>query len=79
MTQEMITGFFGWMAILNMGILALMSLAIVIFQDRIAALHGRMFGIETSEIRQAYFRYLANYKTLTFILCVIPWIALKLI
>lgn len=79
MTPEALIAFFGWMTVLNFLVLALSGLMIVAFQDRIASIHGRMFQMEPAEVRKAYFKYLANYKILTIIFCLVPWIALKMV
>lgn len=78
MTQEFLTTVFGWMAVLNIAVLLFSTLMIVLMQDWIAGFHGRMFQMERPDVRRAYFRYLANYKILTLIFCIIPWLALKL-
>jgi len=67
------------MTVLNFAVLLLSTLMVVALQDRIAAIHGRMFQMEKAEVRKAYFKYLANYKILTLIFCLMPWIALKLV
>lgn len=79
MTPETLTAFFGWMTVLNFAVLLLSTLMVVALQDRIASIHGRMFQMEKAEVRKAYFKYLANYKILTLIFCLMPWIALKLV
>lgn len=79
MTQETLTAFFGWMTVLNIGFLALTALSLVIFRTPAAALHARLFDLEKADVTRAYFRYLANYKILTFIFCLMPWLALKMI
>ncbi|GGH36736.1 hypothetical protein SAMN05444007_10923 [Cribrihabitans marinus] len=78
MTEDMLTTVFGWMAVLNIAFLGITTLMIVVLRDRIAEIHGRMFEMEPAEVRKAYFRYLANYKILTLVFCLMPWIALKL-
>ncbi len=79
MTQEFLTSFFGLMAVLNIAILLFTTMLIVLMQDWIAGIHGRMFQMDRADVKQAYFRYLANYKILTLIFCIIPWLALKLV
>ncbi len=78
MTKEVLTCVFGWMAILNIAVLLFTTVMIVLLQDRIAGVHTRMFQMERPDVKRAYFRYLANYKILTLIFCIIPWLALKL-
>ncbi len=78
MTQAFLTAVFGWMTVLNFAVLLFSTLMIVALQDWIAGIHGRMFQMEQAEVKRAYFRYLANYKLLTIIFCLMPWLALKL-
>ncbi|SDX17550.1 hypothetical protein SAMN05444358_103258 [Ruegeria halocynthiae] len=78
MTQEFLTAVFGWMTVLNFAVLLFSTLMIVVLQNWIADVHGRMFQMERADIKRAYFRYLANYKILTIIFCLMPWLALKL-
>ena len=79
MTQELLTSFFGWMVILNIAVLPFTTVMIVLLQDWISGVHAGMFQMERLDAKRAYFRYLANYKTLTLIFCIIPWLALKLV
>lgn len=78
MTHELVTSVFGWMAILNIAVLLFTTVMIVLLQDWIAGVHAGMFQMERPDVKRAYFRYLANYKILTLIFCIIPWLALKL-
>ncbi|WP_299984361.1 DUF6868 family protein [uncultured Ruegeria sp.] len=78
MTQEFLTTVFGWMTVLNIAVLLFSTIMVLALQDWIADVHGRMFQLEQADIKRAYFRYLANYKMLALIFCLIPWLALKL-
>ncbi len=78
MTQEFLTTVFGWMTVLNIGVLLLSTMMVLALQNWIADVHGRMFQMERADIKRAYFRYLANYKILTLVFCLVPWLALKL-
>ncbi len=78
MTQEILTAVFGWMTVLNFAILLFSSLMIVTMQDWIAGIHSKMFQMEQAEVKKAYFKFLANYKLLTIVFCLMPWVALKM-
>jgi len=78
MTQEFLTTVFGWMTVLNIAFLTFTTLMIVVLQDWIAGVHGRLFQMERTDLKRAYFGYLAHYKILTIVLCLVPWLALKL-
>ncbi|WP_299083645.1 DUF6868 family protein [uncultured Ruegeria sp.] len=78
MTQEFLTTVFGWMTVLNIAVLLFSTLMILIMLDWIAGIHGRMFQMERADVKKAYFRYLANYKILIIVFCLMPWLALHL-
>ncbi|MCL6283321.1 hypothetical protein M3P21_07225 [Ruegeria sp. 2012CJ41-6] len=79
MTQDILTTVFGWITLLNFAILGFSTIMIVVLKDRVADIHGRLFDMSPAEVRKAYFTYLANYKILTLIFCLTPWLALKLV
>ncbi len=78
MSQETLTTFFGWMSVINIGLLLFSTVMIVTLQDRIANFHSKLFHMGHPNLKQAYFRYLAKYKLLTVVFCIVPWLALKL-
>ncbi|WP_170604366.1 DUF6868 family protein [Ruegeria arenilitoris] len=78
MSQEFLSAVFGWMAVLNVAVLMFTTLMMLLLQDQIADIHGRIFQMERPHVKRAYFRYLANYKVLTLIFCIVPWLALQL-
>ncbi|NOD78222.1 MULTISPECIES: DUF6868 family protein [unclassified Ruegeria] len=78
MTHEFLTTFFGWMAALNIAVLLFTTVMVLLLQDWIAGIHGKLFQMEQPDVKRAYFRYLANYKILTLVFCIVPWLALKL-
>jgi hypothetical protein len=45
----------------------------------ITSIHSKMFGIPENDLAISYFNYLSNYKTLSFVLIIVPYIALKII
>ncbi|MDP5219204.1 hypothetical protein Q5Y75_18445 [Ruegeria sp. 2205SS24-7] len=78
MTQDMLTTVFGWLTFLNFAILGFSTIMIIVLKDWVADIHGRMFDMNPAEVRKAYFTFLANYKIMTLIFCLTPWLALKL-
>lgn len=79
MTLDQLTEFFGWLAILNMAMLGFASSLIVFFKSPLTAVHSKILAIPEQDLTQLYFNYLANYKILTFVFSVMPYIALKII
>jgi hypothetical protein len=79
MTIEILTAFFGWCSVINMGVLLVSSLMIAISAKTFARFHAKMFGLEEAAVSLAYFRYLANYKIMTIGFCIVPYFALNLV
>ena len=78
MTLVTMTTFFGWMIILNFGLLLFSTIALLAGRDKFTALHAGLFQMEQADVKNAYFSYLANYKILIIVFCLMPYIALKL-
>ncbi len=78
MTYETLTAVFGWMTVLNFGLLAFAGLALLTLKERVAMLHAGMFGLEKQDVLKAYFHWLATYKILALVFAFTPWLALKL-
>ena len=78
MTLDTLTTFFGWMALLNIVFLGLAALLLLTFKNRFAPMHAAMFDLDETEVKRAYFRWLAYYKIAALIFSIIPYIALRL-
>lgn len=79
MTLDVLTAFFGWLTILNIGVLIFTTVVVLGFRESVAALHAGMFGLDPEWVKQSYYTYLAAYKIMALITSVLPYIALKLI
>lgn len=79
MTQDMLTSFFGWMTVLNFGLLAFATLAMLVMRDWVAGLHGRLFGLDEAQVRLAFYSWLAGFKILAIVGSLVPYLALRLI
>ena len=77
-TIAQLTELLGWASILNLGMLVFASLLLLSMKSTISSLHSKMFGIPEEELPMVYFKYLANYKIITFVLIVAPYLALKI-
>lgn len=73
-----LAAFFGWCALVNIGILTITGLALILGGEQIAKIHGAMLGLDAKELRSAYFRYIANYKLLVIVLNLVPYIAIRI-
>jgi len=77
-TLAQLSEFFGWAALLNIGILSFFSILLITMKSKIASIHSKMFAISEQEISVCYFNYLANYKVLTTVFTITPYLALKI-
>jgi Family of unknown function (DUF6868) len=79
MTVETLTTVFGWIAILNLGYLMLATAVLFFLQDWVVGIHTKWFDLEPEAVRAEHYRFLANYKIVTLVFAVAPYLALKLI
>ena len=77
-TLSQLTELLGWASILNIGMLLFASMMLVLMRSFVTSIHRKMFGIPENDLSIIYFKYLANYKTLSFIFIIAPYIALKI-
>ena len=77
-TIESLTEFIGWCAFINIGMLTVTSVLILLLRNPISNIHGKMFGLGTTDVLNAYFQYLAQYKIAIIVFNIVPYIALKI-
>lgn len=77
-TLTQLTELLGWAALLNICFLMFATIVLVVFKSTVIKIHNKLFEVSEERLSQAYFRYLANYKTLTLIFNITPYIALKI-
>jgi hypothetical protein len=77
-TLSQLTELLGWASILNIGMLLFAGIILILMRSFVTGIHSKMFGIPENELSIIYFKYLANYKTLSFIFIIAPYIALKI-
>lgn len=77
-TLSQLTELLGWASILNIGMLLIASIMLVLMRPFITSIHSKMFSIPENDLSIIYFKYLANYKTLSFVFIIAPYIALKI-
>ncbi|WP_158770530.1 DUF6868 family protein [Paraglaciecola sp. L1A13] len=70
---------FGWMSLINIGLLCAASLVLIWMKDKITTIHGRLFNVAPSELKILYMNYLAHYKLLIFVFNLVPYIVLKVV
>ena len=76
---DILTVFFGWCAIINIGVLLFTTVSLILMKGFVAGIHSRLFGIDQQNLPEAYFSYLANYKLAILLFNIVPYFALKLV
>ncbi len=79
MTIETLTSFFGWMIVINFGLLTVFAVLIIAMRNWSSRIHARMFGLDAGAVRLSYFYFIAGYEVLAFVFCLVPWLALKML
>lgn len=75
----LITSFFGWCTVINLGIYAVTALLLLVFRTTIRNIHSKLLNVAEGELDAYYARYLANYKIFIVILNFTPYLALKIL
>ena len=73
-----ITGFLGWCAVINMGLLMFYTVWLRVFRDFTKRVHSKLLGVDPDRLDVIYFQYLANYKLAVIVLNIVPYIALRI-
>ena len=77
-TLAQLTEFLGWATIINLAYLTLASVMIITMRGVISSIHRKMFHVDEKDIDALYFNFLANYKVVTLVFFVAPYLALKI-
>ena len=78
MNIQDLTMFFGWMSVINIGLLLLTVLFVVAFQNFALNLHEKMFNIKRDKLKKMHFKFIALYKILVIVFSIVPYLALKI-
>ena len=79
MTIEVVTEFFWWALVINVGILTFSTIMLIAMRGFITKLHGGMFGLDAKDLARAYFQYLGQFKIAIIVLNITPYIVLRII
>jgi len=74
---ELLTHFFGWASLINLVYLGFATFSLVVFKSQMLAIHNSLFGLSATQLSSSYFKFLANYKIMTLVFFVAPYIALR--
>jgi hypothetical protein len=78
MTISQLTELLGWASVINIGYLFLATIVITLMRGFASSIHSKMFNIDEKELVSKYFDFLSNYKIVTLVFMVAPYIALKI-
>lgn len=76
-TIAQLTELLGWASVINVGYLSIATLALVFMRGIIFSIHSKLFGVDETELSSKYFDFLSNYKIVTLVFMVAPYLALK--
>lgn len=79
MNFDTLATLFGWMAVINIAILALATAAMIAMPDAIARIHARLFGLDPDQVRLTIYTWIGHYKMAVLVLTVAPYLALRMI
>jgi len=77
-TISQLTELLGWAVVINVGYLLLTAIIITFMRGTVSSIHIRMLDIDEKELSSKYFDFLSNYKIVTLVFMVAPYIALKI-
>jgi TctA family transporter len=76
---ELLTTFFGWLTILNIGLLLFSMIFLVLLRGFTSRLHSKITGVPQEQLPLVYFQFIGNYKLAIFVFNLTPYIGLNLI
>ncbi len=79
MSIELLREFLGWCTVINVLILAVSTVSLTLFKEKIAAIHSNVFGVSVSDVKNHYFLYLAHYKIVVIVFNLAPYLALAVV
>ena len=79
MELHVLREFFMWCTLINMGFLVCTAMMCVLCRPFIIRVHGKMFGLTEATINTMLYGYLAFYKIVFIVFCLIPYLALTII
>ncbi|WP_207688842.1 DUF6868 family protein [Desulfonema limicola] len=79
MNIEIITKFFMWCTIINVGLLVFLFLIVIFASDFIYRMHSRWFPMPREKFNVVLYSFIGAYKILVYVFNLVPWIALAII
>ena len=78
MTLSQLTELLGWASVINIGFLLITTILLIVMKSAVTSIHSKIFDVSENNLSLIYFKYLANYKTLSLIFFIVPYISLKI-
>lgn len=75
---EAVREFFGWCSVINIGLLIFSAILVLSLRGPVSRIHAKMFDLDESAIRRAYFQYLGQYKIAIIVFNIVPYFALRI-
>lgn len=79
MSIQMLTSFFMWCTLLNMGLLLLSFLMLAYAGDFVYNMHSKWFSMPRETFNVVLYSLIGFYKIIVYVFNVIPWIALLIV
>lgn len=79
MDIQTLQAFFMWCSIINVGLMIISGILMIIAGEWAYKIHSKWFNISKQAFDIAIYSFLGVYKLLTFVFCIVPWIALSII
>ena len=79
MDIELLQRFFFWCMLVNIGIYAFTTIAVLVLRDFVCKIHEKLFDLDEQTVLKSIQRYLATYKLLITVFNFAPWITILII
>jgi hypothetical protein len=79
MDIEMLTAFFMWCSIVNIGLLVISFLLWMVASDWIYALQSKWFPMPRQTLNVVFYCLFGFYKIIVYMFNIVPWVVLKII
>jgi len=73
MSIEMLTEFFMWCTILNMGLLMFSFLILAFASDFVYRIHSKWFPMPRETFNVVLYSFIGIYKIIVFVFNIVPW------
>jgi hypothetical protein len=79
MDIEILTAFFMWCSIINIGLLFVSFLLWMVASDWIYALQSKWFPMPRQTLNVVFYCWFGFYKIIVYMFNIVPWVVLKII